>query len=122
MNGDLAGQLLADIDPEMLAFLRAKVNTFIKWDLARFFHDNPHTTDTADNIARYAGRDPVAIAAELSEMAEAGILTVHHVGGLKIYSLSGDEKVRSLIARFIKACDDRRFRVRAIYHVIRGMR
>jgi hypothetical protein len=33
---------------------------FCQWDLVRFFHENPYTTDTADNIARYLGRDLAA--------------------------------------------------------------
>ena len=50
---DLTGRLMADMDPQMLEFLQTKVNSFVKWDLVHFFHDNPHTTDTAENIARW---------------------------------------------------------------------
>lgn len=119
---ELTGRLLADIDPELLSFLRGKVNTFIKWDLVRFFHDNPHTTDTGENIARYAGRDPIAIAAELRELAAAGVLVAHNVGDLTIYTLTGDEPIRRLVSKFVRACQDKQFRIKAIYHVIRGMR
>ncbi|MCK4471807.1 MAG: hypothetical protein KAW49_08490, partial [Anaerolineae bacterium] len=70
---DLAGRLMADMDPRLLEFLQAKINSFVKWDLVRFFHDNPHTTDTAGNIARYAGRSVETIRPELAELAQGGV-------------------------------------------------
>jgi len=63
-------RLMADLDPELLTFLKGTVNTFVKWDLVRFFHENPHTTDTAENIARYAGRDPAIIGTDDASKAK----------------------------------------------------
>src|SRR4051812_38638572 len=123
MNNDDAGtRLMDDIDPHLLEFIRTKVNSFIKWDLVRFFHDNPHTTDTAEGIARYTGRDIRSIEPELNELVNAGILQSSPLNDLTIYTLAADAETRKLIDSFIVACDDRQFRVKAIYHVIRGMR
>lgn len=119
---DLTGRLMADMDPQLLEFLREKVNSFVKWDLVRFFHDNPHTTDTADNIARYAGRSVETIQSGLGELAEDGVLDRSQLGGMIVYSLAADNHVRDMLAQFAKASDDRQFRVKAIYHIIRGMR
>jgi hypothetical protein len=60
-SNDLAARLMGDMAPQLLEFLKTKVNSFVKWDLVRFFHENPNTTDTAENIARYAGRDVATI-------------------------------------------------------------
>ncbi len=114
--------VMDDIDPHLLRFLRDKVNSFVKWDLVRFFHDNPHAADTAENIARYTGRDMRTIADELKGLVEAGVLEQNEVSGMTIYLLATDESMRGLIRDFVRACDDRQFRVKAIYHVIRGMR
>lgn len=114
--------MMDDIDPHLLRFLRDKVNSFVKWDLVRFFHDNPHAADTAENIARYTGRDVRTIADELKGLVEAGVLERNEVSGMTIYMLAADEAMRGLIRDFVRACDDRQFRVKAIYHVIRGMR
>lgn len=111
-----------DLDPELLEFLKKKVNTFVKWDLVRFFHENPHTTDTAENIARYTGRNPAVIAAELSDLVQNGLMQSSPVGELTIFTLSPDAQIRDLIARFVAASDDRQFRVKAIYHVMRAMK
>lgn len=118
---DLAARLMDDMDPKLLEFIRTRVSSFIKWDIVRFFHDNPHTTDTADNIARYIGRDPQALEKELGELVEAGVVQSSLVSGRLVYTLAKDQETRDLVSRFIRACEDRRFRVKAIYHVIRGM-
>ena len=117
---DFGSRPLQGIAPDLLEFLKAKVNTFIKWDLVRFFHENPHTTDIADNIARYAWRAPAEIAAELAQMANDGILSAHMLGSLPVYTLTEDAPTRDLIARFVLACEDRDFRVKAIYYTIRS--
>jgi hypothetical protein len=121
-ESDLAARLMEDMDARLLDFLKNQVNSFVKWDLVRFFQENPNTTDTADNIARYAGRDPAAIEQELAALAKSGVLERETVGELTIYSLAGDQDMRDLIEQFVMACNDRQFRVKAIYHIIRGMR
>ena len=121
-ESDLAARLMEDMDARLLDFLKHQVNSFVKWDLVRFFYENPNTTDTADNIARYAGRDPAAIEQELAALAKSGVLESETVGELTIYSMAGDQDMRDLIEQFVVACNDRQFRVKAIYHIIRGMR
>lgn len=119
---DLVGRVMADMDPELLYFLRTRVNSFVKWDLIRFFGENPYTTDTAENIARYAGRNVETTRAELAELAAQGVLVEQRLGEMTVYSLSSNPEVRRLIQRFLEASNDRQFRVKAIYHIIRGMR
>ena len=121
-SNDLAARLMGDMAPQLLEFLKNKVNTFVKWDLVRFFHENPNTTDTAENIARYAGRDVATIEVEMDELVGSGVLSRQRIGDLTVYSLVEDPTMRSLVDQFILACDDRQFRVKAIYHIIRGMR
>ena len=122
MEMDLAGRLMADMDPQLLEFLKTKINSFVKWDLVRFFYENPHTTDTADNIARYAGRSVETIRTELAELAREGVLKEEQLGEMTVYSLAPDQHIRELLEQFVKASNDRQFRVKAIYHIIRGTR
>ena len=121
-GADLAARLMEDMDPEVLEFLKTTVNSFIKWDLVIFFSQNPNTTDTAANIARYIGRDETVIEDELSDLVEAAVLERREAGRLTVYSLTADADMRQRINRFVTASDDRQFRVKAIYHLIRGMR
>jgi hypothetical protein len=122
-NGDdFTARLMDDMDPILLDFVKNKVNSFIKWDLVRFFHENPHTADTVENIAKYAGRNVTAVEPELEELVNSGIMKKTLLGEVPIYALAIDEETRTLVDKFIMACEDRHFRVKAVYHIIRGMR
>ena len=123
-NGDdFTARLMDDMDPTLLDFVKTKVNSFIKWDLVRFFYENPHTADTVDNIAKYAGRNADAVKPELEDLVESGIMEKKVMdSSTAIYSLATDEDMRALVDQFILACEDRHFRVKAVYHIIRGMR
>jgi hypothetical protein len=121
-SGDLSRRLMDDMDPEVLEFLKTTVNSFIKWDLVIFFFENPHTTDTIDNVARYIGRDAAVIKTDLEELVRSGVLEQHTNGTLTVYSLTKDTEIREKIKHFVSASDDRQFRVKAIYHLIRGTR
>ncbi len=119
---NLTSRLYNDMDPELLDFVKRYVDSFIKWDLLHFFHKNPHTIDTVENIARYAGRDPEVVAQELADLARRGLLEETHMGDLTIYALSPAAGLRDKLERFVEAGEDQQFRVRAIYHVIKDMR
>lgn len=123
-NGDdFTARLMDDMDPTLLDFVKTKVNSFIKWDLVRFFYENPHTADTVENIAKYAGRNADAVKPELEDLVESGIMEKKMMDGSTIiYSLATNEDMRALVDQFILACEDRHFRVKAVYHIIRGMR
>jgi hypothetical protein len=119
---DFTTRLMNDMDPPLLDLVKTKVNSFIKWDLVRFLRENPNTADTAESIAKYVGRNAATVEPELRELVNAGIMEVKMVDGMPIYSLTADANVRELLDRFIAACEDRHFRVKVIYHIVRGMR
>lgn len=110
-----------DIDAIWQKFLRHKVNSFVKWDLVRFFHDNPQTADTASSIAQVVGRDIPTVSLELDGLVKAKVLVKETVSGQEIYRLSTDKDVRKIVRDFMDACHDHDFRVQAINYVIHGM-
>ena len=121
-SNDFTAKLMDDMDSRLLDFIKNKVDSFIKWDLVRFFYGNPHTADSVENIAKYAGRNTAAVQSELEELVESGVMEMQLLDDLPVYSLASDEEMRQLIEKFILACEDRHFRVKAVYHIIRGMR
>ena len=121
-SDDFTAKLMDDMDARLLDFIKNKVNSFIKWDLVRFFYGNPSTTDSVENIAKYAGRNTAAVQSELEELVESGVMEIQLVDDIPVYSLAADEEMRQLIEKFILACEDRHFRVKAVYHIIRSMR
>jgi len=119
---DFTTRLMNDMDPPLLDLVKTKVNSFIKWDLVRFLRENPNTADTAESIAKYVGRNAATVEPELRELVNGGIMEVKSVEGMPIYTLTTDASTRELLDRFIAACEDRHFRVKVIYHIVRGMR
>ncbi len=119
---DFAADLMDNIDPRLLELIQTRINSFIKWDLVRFFHENPHTTDTAANIARYTGRDPRIVEPELIQLAHDGVLVIEQLPDMRVFTYTESASLRALIADFLEQCKDRQFRVKAIYHVIRSLR
>ncbi|HVU13782.1 MAG TPA: hypothetical protein VHD90_21040 [Phototrophicaceae bacterium] len=117
----MAQKTTAFDDARLLDFVRDQVNTFVKWDLVRFFHDNPYAANTAENIARVAARDPRIVEQDLQGLVASGILEANTVGNARIYRFVKDQEIRALVASFVLACDDREFRVRAINQVIEGL-
>lgn len=109
------------LEPKFSAFLQQKVDSFIKWDLIRFFHENPHARDTAESIAHSTGRETASIVDELDQLADCGLLYVEDINEHRVYTLTGDAEARETIHAFMTACENRAFRVEAINFVIRGM-
>lgn len=121
MERDLTSRLMQDMDPELLDFLHTYVDSFVKWDLLHFFHENPHTIDTVENIARYAGRDPEIVERALNDLTQRQLLEETPMGGMVVYSLTTAPEKREKLDRFIQASHDRQFRVKAVFHMVRGM-
>ncbi len=119
---DFTTRLMNDMDPQLLDLVKNKVNTFIKWDLVRFLRENPNTADTDENIAKYIGRNAATVEPEIRQLVDSQIMDTRSVDDIQIYSLTMNPHTRELIDRFITACEDRHFRVKVIYHIVRGMR
>jgi hypothetical protein len=119
---DFTTRLMNDMDPQLLDLVKNKVNTFIKWDLVRFLRENPNTSDTDENIAKYIGRNAATVEPEIRDLVDCQIMESRAVTDIPVYSMTQDTEVRELVERFIVACEDRHFRVKVIYHIVRGMR
>lgn len=114
--------LMNNLDPELLEFIHEYVRSFVQWDLLHFFYTNPHTLDTASQIARYIGRDLPVVEVELDRLVKTDILLRENLQELVIYTLTENPVLRHKLRAFIEACQDRQFYLKAIYHVIRGLR
>lgn len=112
-------QNTGDLDVKWLSFIQTNVNSFTKWDLLHFFYDNPHTLDSADNIASFIVRDTASVAAALDGLVRAGMVEREQRSGVVIYHLSKHQEVRQTVTDFIRACHNRDFRARAIRTVLK---
>jgi hypothetical protein len=115
---DLNTRLRQD-EEDLMAFVNKYVDSFVKWDLMRFFHENPHTIDAVDNIARYIGRDAEVVDKELAELAERGFLEEVLMEKLTVYALTSDLGMQKKLARFIYASEDQKLRSKIIFRLLR---
>jgi hypothetical protein len=115
-------RLMNDLEPALLDFIKTNVNSFIKWDLLRLFYENQNTIDTAENIAKYAGRTVTVIEQELEDLVESGLMVKRGLNGASTYSLGSDEKAWAAVGNFVSACEDRDIRIRVVYQIVRGDR
>jgi hypothetical protein len=119
-HNTLLSDIMEEMDPDVLTFIKEHISSFTRWDVIRFLHENPNTEDTAENLARFVGRAPNVIVAEAREMAEEGILQAETATGQTIYCLTTDAQRRQLIADLVEAARDRTFRMKLVYHILRA--
>jgi hypothetical protein len=119
-HNTLLSDIMEEMDPGVLAFIKEHISSFTRWDVIRFLHENPNTEDTAENLARFVGRAPHVIVGEAREMAEEGILQAETTSGQTIYRLTTDAQLCQLIANLVEAAHDRTFRMKLVYHILRA--
>lgn len=112
----------ADMPSQWQEFIETKLDSFVKWDLIRFFHDNPHIQDTAESIAKSVARDKATTARHLNGLVEADVLSVTQRGSACIYQLTDSAETRAMVRDFMDACLDRDFRAQAIHYLIHNVR
>ncbi|MBI3742025.1 MAG: hypothetical protein HY257_09775 [Chloroflexi bacterium] len=120
-NDAFTQRVMSDLDPELLQLIQTQLNTFLKWDLVKFFGENPGTLDSAAQIAVYIGREASTVEAELDELAGAEMLQRDDRAAARVYALTNNPATHALLQKFLRACNDRDFRVKAMYHLMRGM-
>lgn len=110
------------IDPILLDFVNTSANSFVKWELMKFFDQNPDTVDTVENIASCIVRKISVVKPALDDLTDSGILKREILNGVFLYSLGSDGYCRTLVNKFSLAFEDRHFRVQAVNQIIPGVR
>ncbi len=112
----------ANIEPVLLDFVKTRANSFVKWELMRYFDQNPQTSDTVENIARFIGRKPDVVKPALDALVDSRVIKKQELNNSTIYSLANDEDIRKLIDKFNLAYEDRHFRIKAVSQILPGIR
>jgi len=116
-------QLMDEVDPTLLDLVKTTVNSFTKWDLARFYSENPHVIVTAETVARRLKcNNLAAIRLALEELADGGLIQKFvYDETTSYYALAADERTKDLVNSFIVACEDDDFRLKTVYHITQEM-
>lgn len=111
--------MIPQLDIKLEKFIEKHVNSFIKWDLLVFFHENPGAADTATSLANRLGRRPEDVRKALDEFGEGGILTTQADDPNVIYQYQPSPKIQPLIEAFIKSLDSREKRLQILTKLLR---
>jgi len=116
----LMSDIMEDMEPGLLSFIKKHVRSFTRWDLIKFLYHNQSTWDTAENLARYIGRRVERVEAEVVQMAKEGLLRRDEQGPDAVYALTQDPELHTLVEKLVVASQDRTFRMKLVYHILRA--
>jgi hypothetical protein len=117
----LSFDIMEDVEPDVLSFIKRYVRSFTCWDLLKFLYHNPDTWDTAANLARYTERGAEQVEAEVVQMTQEGLLRRNEQTSEEpVYMLTIDPEILILIEKLVSASRDRTFRMKLVYHILRA--
>jgi DNA-binding Lrp family transcriptional regulator len=119
-HSTLMSDIMDEMDPRILNLIKKHVFTFTRWDMLRFLYENADTEDTTENLAQRLGRTPDAIRQEAEEMTREGILKAIQAGEYTVYGLTDDPETRQLVASLVETAQERTFRMKLVYHILRA--
>ena len=112
--------IMEDMEPEVLLFIVKHVRSFTRWDLLKFLYNNQSTWDTSANLASYIGRSVEQVEVEVVQMAEESLLYQDTQAQEPVYALVEDSEILASIGRLVTASQDRTFRMKLVYHILRA--
>ncbi len=116
----LVSDIMEEMNPTVLGFIKKHVTTFTRWDMIKFFHENINTHGTAADLARYIGRMPELVQREADGLVQEGILKAIPTGNHMIYAMTDDQTIRHIVADLVTTARERTFRMKLVYHILRA--
>lgn len=111
------------VDPEVAERLLPHLDSFVKWELLRFLHDNPGVEAAIEDLARYTGRDETEIKPAARALHSAGMLCQSDGETGYVYSLVKDGETREMIDRLVDGfVADRLVRLAISSHILKAHR
>ncbi len=121
---DLLNDLMK-FDEEIGEFLQQHVSSFIKWEIIRFFHANPQTGFTLNELTKIFSYTLKNLKPNMQELSEGGLIKQQKQGGTTTFSYDlsdadpKEKKLKKLIDDFIILCQTRQGRLRVIYRMLK---
>jgi predicted transcriptional regulator len=109
------------VDPESAGRLLPHLDSFVKWELLRFLHDNPLTEAAIEDLARYTGRDETEIKSAARALHSAGLIDQGEGEFGYTYSIAKDERTREMIDHIVEGfIADRLVRLAISSHILKA--
>lgn len=114
--------MLLHISQSVSDFVDTHLDSFLKWELIRFFHSNDHVADTASQIANQLKRNVQVVQSALQSLAQTGIVHRVHFEDIEIYTLTEDDKLRHILEQFMQTSQERHAYLQIMYAIMRRIR
>lgn len=111
------------VDEAAAARLLPHLDSFVKWELLRFLHDNPMLEAAVEDLARYTGRDETEVKPAARALTTAGLFRQEEGQTGYEYALTGDGKMREMIDHLVESfVADRLVRLAVSAHILKAHR
>lgn len=114
--------MLLHIPQSVSDFVDTHLDTFLKWELIRFFYQNDHAADTASQIATQLKRNVRVVRAGLQSLVQTGIVHRVHFEDTEIYTLTEDDDLRRNLTQFMETSEQRQAHLQIMYAIMRRIR
>ena len=109
------------IDQEVANTLLPHLDSFVKWELLRFLHDNPGLEADVEDLARYTGRDETELKPAARALYGAGLFRQGEGETGYTYSLTSNAKLREFVDELVKGfVADRLVRLAISSHILKA--
>ncbi len=117
------GSVNKGVDSETLEFIQKYLTSYTKWEMLKYFAENPEASETARGFARRLNKDVRQISEALKSLARTGIINNGNGRNSEdgAYTLTTDEGMRSGLLRIAEASrTNNRFRLLVNYHITKA--
>ncbi len=111
-----------NLSPRVKSFVERYIDSFIAWDLALFFRDNPYAVGCADSLAPSIGRGGSDLQLHLEKLADQGVLSRESWSedpGRPVYSYHPPEDYSADVEEFRHVLREREARLIIVSWVLR---
>ncbi len=109
------------VDSETLEFIQKYLTSYTKWEMLKYFAENPEAVETPRGFARRLNKDVRQITEALKSLARTGIISNGRGSEDGGYSLTAEEPQRSTLQRIADTVrTNNRFRLLLNYHITKA--
>jgi hypothetical protein len=107
-------------DRDLEKFIAKIADSFVKIELIKFFHHNPHFLGKIGDISLAIGRDPKKVSKGIDDLVLQGVIKKNGQKSAAIWSYAPEASMDKKITQFIKAYEGPDLRQWIVNQVIRG--
>lgn len=109
------------VDADIMEFIQKYITSYTKWEVLKYFAENPGAVETPRGFARRLGKDVRQVSEALKSLARAGIVGNGQQPDNGGYTLNANDAQRTILQRIAEtARTNNRFRLLLNYHITKA--